>query len=94
MRTGGSAASTRRRFANVFAFVCAADFLIAGKRPILTLSTRLLLVVVLGVAFGYVLSEHSLWHPVIGVGALILNVIFIGFALIDYVNWHKARTQR
>jgi hypothetical protein len=67
---------------------------IAGKRPILTLSTRALLVVVLGFAFGYVLSEHSLWHGIIGAGTLILNVVFIGFALIDYVNWHKGKAQR
>lgn len=80
--------------AYVFCFFFAASFLIAGKRPILTLSTRALLVVVLGFAFGYVLSEHSLWHGVIGTGALILNVVFIGFALIDYVNWHKGKAQR
>ena len=80
--------------AYVFCFAFAASFLIAGKRPILTLSTRALLVVVLGLALGYVLSEHSLWHGVIGTGALILNVVFIGFALIDYVNWHKAKGHR
>ncbi len=79
--------------AYVFCFFFAASFLIAGKRPILTLSTRALLVVVLAFAFGYVLSEHSVWHGTIGAGALILNVIFIGFALIDYVNWHKAKAK-
>jgi hypothetical protein len=80
--------------AYVFAFFFAVSFLIAGKRPILTLSTRALLIAVLGFAFGYVLSEHSMWHGIFGVGALILNVVFIGFALIDYVNWHKAKEQR
>jgi hypothetical protein len=78
----------------VFCFCFVASFLIAGKRPILTLSTRALLVVLLGFAFAYVLSEHSLWHGIIGTGALILNVVFIGFALIDYVNWHKTRAPR
>ncbi len=67
--------------------------MIAGKRPILALSTRALLVVVLAFAFAYVLSEHSLWHGIFGTGALILNVVFIGFALIDYVKWHRARTR-
>ncbi len=80
--------------ADVFAFFFAASFLIAGKRPILTLSTRGLLIGVLGLAFGYVLSEHSPWHGTLGVAALIANVVFIGFALIDYVNWHKAKTER
>ncbi len=72
----------------------ARSFVIAGKQPILTLSTRALLVVVLAFAFAYVLSEHSMWHGIIGTATLILNVVFIGFALIDYVSWHKARTSR
>ncbi len=80
--------------AYVFCFFFAASFLIAGKRPILTLSTRALLVLLLGFAFGYVLSDHSRWHATLGAGALILNVVFIGFALIDYVNWHKAKDRR
>jgi hypothetical protein len=80
--------------AYVFAFFFAATFLIAGKRPILTLSTRVLLAMVLAFAFAYVLSEHSMWHGILGIGALILNVLFIAFALIDYVNWYKARAQR
>ena len=77
-----------------FCSFLAASFLIAGKRTILTLSTRALLIVVLGFAFAYVLSEHSLWHGIIGTGTLILNVVFIGFVLIDYVNWHKGKAPR
>ena len=77
--------------AYAFCFAFAASFLIAGKRPILTLSTRAVLLILLAFAFGYVLSEHSLWHSILGTGALILNVLFIGFALIDYVNWHKRK---
>jgi hypothetical protein len=80
--------------AYVFAFFFAASFLISGKRPILKLSSRVLLVVVLAFAFGYVLSEHTVWHVVLGAAALILNLIFIGFALIDYVNWHNGQAPR
>jgi hypothetical protein len=80
--------------AYVFAFCFLASFLMAGKRPILQLSTRLLLVVVLAFAFAYVLSDHWAWHSVLGAGALILNLVFIGFALIDYVNWQKAKAER
>jgi hypothetical protein len=80
--------------AYVFCFFFAASFLIAGKRPILALSTRVLLVVVLAFAFGYVLSAHSGWHGIIGAGALILNIVFIAFAAIDYVNWRKGKVQR
>jgi hypothetical protein len=79
--------------AHVFAFFFAASSLIAGKRPILTLSTRALLIAVLACALAYVLSKHSTWHSTFGVGALILNLVFIGFALIDYVNWLKAKAQ-
>jgi hypothetical protein len=68
--------------------------MIAGKRPILTFSTRLLLVGVVALGFGYILSEHSPWHDLIGTAALILNVVFIGFALIDYVTWHKEKLPR
>jgi len=80
--------------AYVFAFFFAASFLITGKRPILTFSTRVLLVVVLAATFGYVLSEHTGWHIIFGAAALILNLTFIGFALIDYVNWHKGKAPR
>jgi hypothetical protein len=80
--------------AYVFAFFFAASFLISGKRPILTLSTRVLLVVVLAFAFGYVLSEHTVWHSVLGAAALILNFVFIGFASIDYWNWHTGKASR
>lgn len=79
--------------AYAFCLAFAATFLIAGKRPILTLSTRALLVILLGFGFAYVLSEHSLWHDVIGSGVLIANLVFIGCALIDYVAWHKRREQ-
>jgi hypothetical protein len=65
--------------------------MIAGKRPILTLSTRVLLIVPLALAFGYVLSPHSSWHALLGTGVLITNVVFIGCALIDYVEWQKSR---
>jgi hypothetical protein len=41
-----------------------------------------------------VLSEHTPWHDVIGTAALILNLVFIGFALIDYVKWHKEKQSR
>jgi hypothetical protein len=80
--------------AYVFAFCFAASFLMTGKRPILQLSTRFLLVVVLAFALSYVLSDRSAWHGVIGAGALVLNLVFIGFALIDCVNWQKAKAQR
>ena len=71
----------------MFAF----GFLIAGKRPILKLSTRALLIVLFGAALAFALTENNPWHEEIGVGTLILNVVFVGFAVIDYRNWRKAK---
>jgi hypothetical protein len=76
----------------VFVVFFAAGFVIAGKRPILTLSTRLVLLALIASAIGYVVSGESPWHSIIGAATLILNCVFIGFALIDYVNWNKKRT--
>lgn len=78
----------------VFCFCFVASFLLAGKRPILTLSTRAVLVAVVGLAIGYLLSDGSTWHNAIGVAALILNVIFIGFAVIDGFDWHRRQVRR
>jgi hypothetical protein len=66
----------------------------AGKRPILAFSTRVLLLFVFICGLGYVLSEHTPYHEILGTGALILNVMFIGFALIDYVTWQKEKLPR
>ncbi len=76
---------------SILCFFFAATYLIAGRRTILARSTRLLLTFLLAGAGAYVLTEHSVWHAIIGTGVLILNVLFGGFALIDYVNWHRAR---
>ena len=78
----------------VFGFCFVASFLLAGRRPILTFSTRAVLVAVVGLAIGDVLSESSPWHVVIGVGALILNLIFIGFAVIDGFAWRRRQARR
>ncbi|MFN2460072.1 MAG: hypothetical protein ABR591_05240 [Candidatus Velthaea sp.] len=75
----------------VFLFMFAFGFLIAGKRPILTLSTRALLIVLFGSALGFALSENEPWHEMAGIATAILNVIFIAFAAIDYRNWHNNR---
>jgi hypothetical protein len=75
----------------VFLFMFAFGFLVAGKRPILTLSTRVLLIVLFGGVLGYALSESSPYHALIGVGTGILNCVFIGFAATDYIAWRRGR---
>lgn len=77
----------------VFLFFFAFGFLIAGKRPILTLSTRALLIVLFGLALAYATTDGNPWHETIGVATLIANLVFVGFAFVDYLNWRKRRTE-
>ncbi|GAC1540840.1 MAG: hypothetical protein NVS2B17_17550 [Candidatus Velthaea sp.] len=73
----------------VFLFMFAFGFLIAGKRPILKLSTRALLIALFAAALGFGLTEGNPWHETIGIGTAILNIVFVAFAVIDYTNWRK-----
>jgi hypothetical protein len=77
----------------VFLFAFAAAFLLAQKRPLLTLSTRALLAVLLGLALGYALSVDHWYRAYIGVATLIANVLFVAFAAIDFVDWQKKRAE-
>jgi len=74
-----------------FLFMFAFGFLISGKRPILKLSTRALLVVLFGAVLSYALTETSPWHMLIGIATGILNCLFVAFAIIDYRAWHRGR---
>jgi len=77
----------------VFLFAFAAAFLLAQKRPMLTLSTRVLLAVLLGLAFGYAASEGAWYRGYLGVATLVANVLFIAFAAIDFLGWQKKRLE-
>jgi len=79
---------------SVFLFMFAFGFLLAGKRPILKLSTRALLVVLFGTALSYALSEAGPWHSVLAVATGILNCLFIAFAVIDYRTWRHEQERR
>jgi CHASE2 domain-containing sensor protein len=74
----------------VFLLAFAAAFLLGGKRPFLALSTRVMLVVLLGLALTYAVGNHA-FRAYAGIATLIANVLFIAFAVIDYVNWQKNR---
>jgi hypothetical protein len=77
----------------VFLFAFAAAFLLAQKRPMLTLSTRALLAVLLGLALGYALSVDQWYRSYLGVATLIANVMFVAFAAIDFIDWQKKRAE-
>lgn len=78
--------------ASVFLFCFAFGFLLAGKRPILTISTRVLLIVVVGLAATYGLSGDSPYRSLFAVATSIANVLFLAFVGIDFSRWLKARS--
>jgi hypothetical protein len=75
----------------VFLFAFASMFLLGAKRPLLALSTRLLLVVLLGLGITYMAEPNAWFHGHVGVATLIANALFVGFAAIDFLNWQKKR---
>ena len=77
----------------VFVFAFASAFLLAQKRPMLALSTRLLLAVLLGLALGYGSSQGAWYRGYLGVATLIANALFIAFAAIDFHGWQKKRLE-
>ena len=77
----------------VFLFAFASAFLLAQKRPLLALSTRALLAVLLGLALGYAVSADQWYRGYLGVATLIANGLFIAFAAIDFHSWQKKRLE-
>jgi hypothetical protein len=75
----------------VFLLAFASAFLLGGRRPFLALSTRALLVVLLGLALGYAVSVDAWYRPILGVATLIANGLFIAFAVLDFRAWQKKR---
>ena len=75
----------------VFVFAFASAFLLGQKRPLLALSTRALLAVLLGLALGYAVSDGQWHHGYLGFATLVANTLFIAFAAIDFYNWQKKR---
>jgi hypothetical protein len=78
---------------SVFLFCFAFGFLMTGKRPILTASTRALLVIVVGLAASFALMGDSQLRGMVAGATAIANVLFLAFVAIDF--WHyRAGLQR
>jgi hypothetical protein len=75
----------------VFLLAFASAFLLGGKRPFLALSTRALLVVLLGLALSYAVCVEHWYRAILGVATLIANLLFIAFAAIDFRAWQQSR---
>jgi hypothetical protein len=78
----------------VFLLSFASAFLLGGKRPLLALSTRVLLVALLALAVGYAIAPAAWYHAYLGVATVIANVVFVGFVAIDVWKWQRRRNQR
>lgn len=72
----------------ILAFACA--FLLMGKRPVLALSTRMLLLVLIGLAGAYGLAPGAPYHDVVGAATLIANALFVVFGFIDFARYRTA----
>ncbi len=79
--------------AYVFLFCFASTYLLAAKRPILTFSTRIILVLLVGLAIFFSL-DHTRWHDVLGAATLAANGAFVAFAAIDYLRWMRRTDAR
>jgi hypothetical protein len=77
----------------VFVFAFASMFLLVGKRPLLALSTRILLVVLLGLGVIYLAETDAWYRGYVGVATLTANVLFVAFAAIDFYGWQKKRAE-
>jgi hypothetical protein len=77
----------------VFIFAFASMFLLGQRRPMLALSTRVLLAVLLGLALGYAVAVDQWYRGYLGVATLIANALFIAFAAIDFIGWQKKRLE-
>ena len=78
----------------VFIFAFATAFLLGQKRPMLALSSRVLLAVLLGLAVGYAASEGRWYRDYLGAATLAANVLFVAFAAIDFYHWRTRQTSR
>lgn len=75
----------------VFFLAFASAFLLGGKRPFLAISTRATLIVLLALALGYAAGPDQWYRASLGVATLVVNVLFVAFAAIDYISWQKSR---
>jgi hypothetical protein len=72
---------------SVFLFCFAFGFLMTGKRPILTISTRALLVVLVGLAGTFAFMGDSQLRTMVAGATAVANALFIAFVAIDFWRW-------
>jgi len=75
--------------ASVFLFFFAFGYLLSAKRPILTRSTRYVLIVLFGCAAGFALVTDPRLKDLFAALTIAVNIAFIAFAAIDFAHWRK-----
>jgi hypothetical protein len=73
--------------ASVFLFFFAFGYLLCAKRPILTRSTRGVLIALFGSAAGFAIVTDPRLKDLLASVTIAINVAFIAFAAIDFASW-------
>ncbi len=75
--------------ASVFLFFFAFGYLLSAKRPILTRSTRFLLIALFGAAAGFAIVTDPWLKDLLAAVTIAINIAFVAFAAIDFAAWRK-----
>jgi len=75
--------------ASVFLFFFAFGYLLSAKRPILTRSTRFVLIALFASAAGFAVTTDPRLKDLLATITIAINVAFIAFAAIDFIAWRK-----
>jgi hypothetical protein len=68
--------------------------LLSAKRPILTRSTRLVLIALFGSAAGFAIVSDPWLKDLLAAVTVAINVAFVAFAAIDFATWRKTHELR
>jgi hypothetical protein len=77
--------------ASVFLFFFAFGYLLSAKRPILTRSTRFVLIALFASACGFAIVSDPWLKELFAAITIAINVAFVAFAAIDFATWRKTR---
>jgi hypothetical protein len=75
--------------ASVFLFFFAFGYLLSAKRPILTRSTRFVLIALFASATGFAITSTPALKDLFAAVTIAINIAFVAFAAIDFVAWRK-----
>jgi len=77
----------------VFLFCFSLAYLISGRRRVLALSTRVLLLLLIGLAAGFAFAGGGELHLALGAATMTADVLFVAFVAIDFYRWSRLRAE-